>query len=138
MENDVAEARARLGRQNLDAARDLLRLGHWRSCVSRSYYAAMAASHAILIRMKKTPPVDRGGWSHNDLPALLHWCLMSSPLRRGAVPIAVAKVHRIELSRCYARRVLADYHPIAVVSQGDAAESVKCAGRLLRRWEELR
>lgn len=50
------------------AARDLLRAGHWRSCVSRSYYAVYAALVARLLEVFPGPfRYDRKNPGHDEI-----------------------------------------------------------------------
>lgn len=105
--------------ENLAAAQDLRRDGHYRSAVSRAYYAAFSAAHAIALRNGDAPPVDpgtgvrRANWSHDSIVNLY-----AGHIGRDKEPSK--KVQRLRgrsLARLFSDRLRADYQPRATIDE---------------------
>lgn len=115
------------------AADMLFEADNWRSSVSRSYYAAYCAIHAMLIHRGETPP-PRGNWPHKGLGDVLHTTLSQ---RKPNVEPRVSKDYRIKLNRLYHMRAVVDYDPKCSVDEDDAAKARKFAGPFLRHAERM-
>ena len=110
-------------RDNLEAAKLLLGNGHWRSSVSRSYYAMFAAMTAALER-DATFPAGRDAPSHATLPHLI---------RNYLSQVHVLNRRRLmsDVRELYENRVSADYRMSRTVNRNVAVRCVFLAERAL-------
>lgn len=115
---------------SLDAARVLLRRGHIRSCISRAYYAAFCAAHALAVRANQTPPA-RGNWGHEEIGEVFHAVTASAAGR------AVGMHHAQMLGSLLARRRTADYKPKIRMLEDEARLALRESGRVVQ-WVEGR
>lgn len=116
-----------------EASRLLAEAGNWRSCVSRAYYAAYCAVHAMLLTRNETSPA-KGNWDHGQLGALLHSNL------RTRTPRFVArgdKYYRSRFNQLRDLRIVADYGPMISVGLVDASQARQLAGPFVRLAEEI-
>lgn len=116
--------------ENLDAAGSLRACGKYRSSVSRSYYAAHHAAHAILLANGVTPPL-RGNWKHGELPGEIRSAVRSSGGNAGWADY----LHQC-LQDAYNLRVQADYKPGQPVMDSHATEARRVAYALFKRAKE--
>ena len=118
-----------------DAASDLRAL-HPRSSVSRAYYAAFAACHALLSHLR--PAVDwpkRDNFRHAELPGELRWTLLHYLQNR--VTSFQADVYRKSLETAYDLRRFGDYKPELKVTPDHAQTALESAFSLLRLAKEV-
>ena len=122
-----AEQWLKTAQQNRDAAKSIQQ-SFARSAVSRAYYSVYAASHAILLHLKERPREDWGTWAHEDLPGTLR-----STLSRGTVPFAAGVPVQCKeiVTRCYKKRLTADYAPGLDVDPEMAKEACRDADRMV-------
>lgn len=122
-----------LARDNLQASMACME-SHYASAVSRAYYSAFAAGHALLIHAGAKPRADFGTWSHEDLPLALR-----STLSRGTMPVTRSSPTEIQImiQRCYQRRLAADYAPSRSIDRQIADDSRRDAGRVLAFVERI-
>lgn len=118
-----------LSRECLEQARILLKEGHWRGCISRSYYAAYCAVTSDL--------VERGlgfahGWKNPSHDQLTHLVRHNTTWPRGTR----YRVNRA-LRRLRNGREDADYRPGVVIGRQDAMDLFRDAGAIIETLEEL-
>jgi uncharacterized protein (UPF0332 family) len=103
-----------LAESNLDAA-IRLRESNTASSVSRAYYAAYGAAHAIAISKGESPPV-RGNWPHEGLGELVR-----TVLGRGQKDWQRQQVlqYKQALNVLLSMRIRADYSPKSSFEQLD-------------------
>jgi|GEM_PF-907904 len=106
---------------------------HPRSSISRYYYAAYSASHALLLHLGVDPP-PRGNWDHAILPECLRSSLMA---RMGSIPSRNATIYKKGLQDLYNQRIAADYGPLRTVDEQAANDARKWAGQLVRLAEKV-
>lgn len=104
---------------------------HPRSAVSRAYFAAYAAVHAILLHSGEQPP-SRGNWSHDGLAE--HVRVVLQRLRRNDSSFRGAIQMKKDVSDLRNYRVRADYSPTSTI---DAAEAVRRARNVLATTEGI-
>ncbi len=117
-----------LSQDNLEAAQALLAGEHWRSSVSRSYYAAYCA---VSQRLAEKGVQFARGWNnpaHDQLLALIRNGLTLLP---GARHQMTAALRRLRLAR-----ETADYRPGNSVGRSLALASIRDADSILRMMEE--
>lgn len=119
-----------LAESSLTAA-EAVRAGHPRSSVSRSYYAAFAAAHAIFLSQGESPRADMGTWPHDALGRIA----LTVVSRR--LPPNVAKAARFALEESRRMRILADYGPRFSVGDPEAKEARRLAGQLVSLAKEF-
>jgi uncharacterized protein (UPF0332 family) len=113
-----------LANESRRSANELLQLDHYRSSISRAYYAAYAkVAHELVVTAHLSMPSGREGPSHPGK-------MGTGGVRRmieSAMPNMTAE-RRIKLSeligRLYTLRVNADYRPSAIVEARDAREAI--------------
>ena len=90
--------------ESRSAAEDAQSAQHWRSSVSRYYYAAYQAVSAVLIYRGLTPPPEEEAWGHASTPDMLveHFV----PYIRSK---DVRQRHAEQLRELYVWRIKADY-----------------------------
>ncbi|MGD9689278.1 MAG: HEPN domain-containing protein [Phycisphaerales bacterium] len=116
--------------ENLEAAAGLRGQGKFRSAVSRAYYAAHHAAHALLLMSGVAPP-SRGNWKHGELPGEVRAAVRS---RGGNVQWA-DYLHQC-LQVAYNLRVQADYKPGQLVGDVHAAEARRVAFAVAQKARE--
>jgi len=119
-----AEDWMRIALDNLDAAH-LIGEKHTRSAVSRAYYAAYSAAHAILISLGEAPP-SKGNWGHANVG--LH---LQAVMTRGEKRGDIQRAFRQDLNNARNYRIAADYGAGIAVERGDWHEARRCAGRVV-------
>lgn len=118
-----------MARDALKAAGQCLRHGCYRSSVSRSYYAMLAAVTAALLNSGLTPPARRDTWSHPKLQELVIEALAKTlSLRHG-------RQIRKWLSGAYKSRIDADYKRTVTVNETTARRQLSDATAVIRRLE---
>lgn len=119
--------------QSSEAAAMKIESSSPRSAISRFYYAAYSASHAILLMKQQVPP-ERGNWPHDGLSENLE-----SVLARGsdAMLHRDSRVFKQRLSELYDLRIEADYGPLRTVDQQAATRARRLAGPLVRLAERM-
>lgn len=117
---------------NFNAADSLRAAGFVRSAVSRSYYAAFAAAHAIILAVEPTSIGERGNLRHGAIHAALF-----HSLRTARHPRRVSEVLADRFQRAYHHRVAADYKPRAVIPSGSLTEAFDAARNLIRSAEGM-
>lgn len=115
---------------NAAAARSLFERGHLRSCISRAYYAAFCAAHALAVKARHTPPI-RGNWGHEEIGSVLQ--VVAATMAGRSVAAYQAQLFDALLSM----RRAADYKPKIGVSGHDARIALRDCGRVVR-WVEGR
>jgi uncharacterized protein (UPF0332 family) len=116
-----------LSLDSLEAAQKLLAEGHFRSSVSRSYYAAYCALTGRLIRRGV---LFARGWrnpSHEQLPAVVRNGLALPPNTRRAFNRAIRRLRTA--------RENADYRPGIQVNRADAIAAVHDAIMIVQTRE---
>lgn len=98
---------------NLRAAGDLIRLGQYRSSISRAYYAVFAAATHRLSEAKVNFPKGWAAPHHDQLPDLIKDHLRKLPQD------ACYRVPNL-IRRLYFARLGADYHPERAFKNHDA------------------
>ena len=116
-----------VARDAASAAKLCFRNGHFRSAVSRSYYAMYAAVTGRLVQSGAEPPAGRPGWSHAKTQHLAIEVLRS---RLGAK--ATREIRRM-MAAAYSDRITADYLPGRTVDSAVAGRCVSYAIAVLRR-----
>jgi uncharacterized protein (UPF0332 family) len=111
-----------------DAAGVCLRSRHYRSAVSRAYYAAFSALTAELLRRGAAPRTGFGTWSHAALPRFAQ-----EQLRRP-LGVDVARDVRQMASRCYKLRQIADYVPAIDVAAQEARLCLRYTAAIMRTF----
>lgn len=118
-----------------DAAGRLREAGLFKPCASRAYYAAFAASHAILLKLgHSTPREDQGTWNHKTLPT----AFVNDLQRTGKVreKWRLQQISR-DLSRLRQYREIADYLPGWSLDAQTAGLRLSDAKSILRLAEQL-
>jgi uncharacterized protein (UPF0332 family) len=116
-----------LGRENLIAAKELLATGHYRTSVSRGYYAVYASVSEELQGLA-TFVAGREGPSHDDLPDMLYdYLTRLSEHDRWLYSTIAGRMHE--------RRVHADYRPSLTVGLPEAREQVSWAEAFIKLME---
>lgn len=118
----IARAWQTVGHDHLAAAQSCRRAGHFRSSVSRSYYAAYAFLSAALIKKDTVSfQISRDGPTHAQLPNLIRDHLNQE------FGSASLKLIRQNITALYNLRVLADYYPQKTVGEDYAIEALQLA-----------
>ena len=113
---------------NLKASKRLLTEGHWRSCVSRAYYAAYARATAELESLATFPP-GREGPSHDDLPDMaFDYLTRLSTRERRRFSTTIARMYQWRLS--------ADYHPSLTIDEAIGRDAVTWCDLFFKAMEE--
>src|SRR5882672_11340238 len=113
-----------LSRDSRTSANELMALDHFRSCISRAYYAAYSkVTHELVVAAGLTMPPDREGPNHpgrlgtGGIRRLIETSMPNMPQDK-----------RVKLSelvgRLYTLRVEADYRPSVNVASHDAREAL--------------
>jgi len=118
----MAQAWLELARDARKAARRLMTEDNFRSCVSRSYYAAYSkVTHELVVTAGLTMPQDREGPHHTGGRGAIRQLITTSMPN-------MQSVKRVKLSeligRLYTLRISADYKPSVEVEGRDAREAV--------------
>jgi uncharacterized protein (UPF0332 family) len=119
------QAWAVVGRDNLLAAERLLRAAHYRSAVSRAYFAGFAAATSVLAAKKVSFPGRREGPAHERLPRMLL-------NNMGDYSLVVRRRAGRVLNALYDERIAADYYPGISVDRQSALYAVRDASLILR------
>jgi uncharacterized protein (UPF0332 family) len=90
-----------IGRENLRAAHYAKEGAHWRTAVSRAYYAAFDAINFVLLPVESPPPRYRT-LRHQDLQGLIRKHLTG-------FSVAANRELRTTISRLHKARLAADY-----------------------------
>lgn len=107
-----------LARDARKAASQLLTQEYFRSCVSRSYYAAYSkVTHELVATARLTMPENREGPSHARLRPLIETS-MPNMIREKRVKLSEL------MGRLYTLRIDADYKPSIKVEDADAREAM--------------
>ncbi len=118
-----------VAKDSVGAASRCLRGGHYRSAVSRAYYAMYAAVTAALLGARLTPPAGRGTWSHRGVPDLVKEHLGQQLGRGGAQNV------RRMVRATYTLRLVADYVSTRTVDKVTATRCVTDATAVIRKLE---
>lgn len=120
-----------LAEDSWSAARELFDADRWRSAVSRAYYASFSRATATLHEQGLTPPADREGWGHRQLPDLLavHLNRLGSRQRWELFGL---------LTTLYNLRLMADYIPAADVGEHEARTALGLMHPIARLLQEGR
>lgn len=113
--------------ENFSAALELVQ-HHWRSALSRTYYAAYARITAGLERIGVTFPDGQEGPSHKKLPALVENSFTRAGNPGWRLSVLISELYRL--------RIMADYRPstnISAVAVRDAARMMQEVFRLMER-----
>jgi len=124
--NRTAEHWAHMAHDARKAAQACTAGGHFRSAVSRAYYAMFAAVTGLLIDQKVMPRAGLGTWAHERLPGIAKENLKA---KLGDVPSQDVK--RM-LTYMYKLRLIADYVPGATVDGRDARDCLRYAMSVMR------
>ena len=111
-----------LSEDSLQAAEELLQEGHYRSCISRAYYAAYCAVTHEVIQKLTTFSYSRNNPWHELLPNYIQSNLTISRTKKDAVDTYV------RLLRYY--REDADYRPQTTIDELTARECVRAAAEV--------
>jgi uncharacterized protein (UPF0332 family) len=111
--------------ENEQAAKELLRAGHYRSAVSRAYYAAFASINDCLVNAGTVRTSDRQALSHRALPAMVEGNIsgLATWQRRDL---------KASARRLYELRLDADYRASVVVDWRVAKQSLSELGKAMR------
>jgi uncharacterized protein (UPF0332 family) len=110
------------------AAEALLRDGHYRSSVSRAYYAAYCAATHEIVQKLTTFSYGRKNPSHERVPTYIQNNLTITQSKKDAINTLVV------LLRLF--REDADYRPYLPVDEQIARECVRAAGEVQQElWE---
>lgn len=101
-----------------------------RSSVSRYYFAAYAAAHAVLLHLGKTPP-QQGNWSHKGLPDVLRTVLTA--IARVDNSAAYSQM----LRTLYDLRVVADYGAGLTLDATLLESARRDSGRVVKLAERM-
>jgi len=130
-----AEIWLRLAGENIEASAVMRARGNFRSAVSRAYYAAHHAAHALLLASGVKAPSPRGNWKHGALPGEVR-----SSIRNAEGDVSQnarwADYFHQCLQDCYNLRVQADYKPFDTVDDAHARDSLRLARALTRQAQE--
>lgn len=125
---DAGEDWLTLANENLHAAGKLRELECWRSCVSRSYYAAFAGAHAALLALGRSQPRETmGTWSHASLGGTLKTDTQAAGLRER-------EANSLKNSLAIAKnlRESADYVPKHTVDKSSAMTAIMKASEVVQ------
>lgn len=111
---------------NLEAAHELKKGGRFRSAVSRAYYAAFAAGHALGLHAGAKPRASEQTWEHARLPNVVHQCLL--PVVRDRHLALSVKQYLVE---CRRLRVQSDYIPLSVVDRQTVDKALHLARKFV-------
>src|SRR5947207_745015 len=114
-----------IARDAREAAALCHRKGHYRSAVSRAYYSMFAVVSEALRRQGLIPPAGRETWRHGLMPSLV-----MSHLQNLLGTATANEVNR-RLRATYRKRLEADYHSLADVSENASRRSTRDAEAVL-------
>jgi hypothetical protein len=114
---DAAEAWMNVARTNHHDAGRLMRGESWRSSISRSYYCAYSAAHAIVTHLDASLS-SRGNLSHRRLPLVLRSVLIRS--LGASIKRRRAMMYQQGLLDAYGLRLSADYVPMMTIGRQEA------------------
>jgi uncharacterized protein (UPF0332 family) len=122
----VSDEWTEIAKDCLRAANSLKETGHYRSAVSRAYYAAFSMVVAKLTAAQVSFEMDREGPSHSRLPDMVRMNLpgLKTWQRRDAAAM---------LRVLYRARLDADYSSVKIFGRNEARESVQQAWLIFRR-----
>lgn len=120
----LSDVRVAKAREALADARATLADGRLNNAVNRSYYAALNAVRALLILDGVNPESHSGAVTTLGLRFI----------RNELLPVTVVK----DFKTLMARRTDGDYGDFEAITQADADDSVRRAGRLLTQIDALR
>lgn len=99
---------ATLGRENLKASRHAKEGQHWRTSVSRAYYAAFDALNEVLLRVEN-PPARYRTHLHRQIPDLIKKHLTGFLVTGNrALRTTVTRLYKARLAADYDERVTHD------------------------------
>lgn len=128
----ISQGWLQVGESALDAADALYRIGNFRSCVSRAYYAAFAFLASALVRQSGIN--FREGYEGPEHKPLSD--LVANHLGRALSPRDRSPV-RLGVRTLYAARVIADYRPREAVNADLAVEGLKIANTIAKAIRSL-
>jgi HEPN domain-containing protein len=111
------------------AAIELKNGRHWRSAVSRAYYAVYSKLSGCLRELGVAMPAGREGPSHGSLPDLVESNLTT--LRAQERPRLASRLREL-----YRLRVLADYWPSLNLGEAEAQSALRLMGDVFHWLEE--
>lgn len=121
----ISDEWRKVGEDALDAANRLLANDHFRSCVSRSYYAAYSfLAAALVLESGVNFRDDREGPEHEPLSDMVADHL------RHVFPAAVRSRIRVGIRALYELRLIPDYRPRAVVGRARALDALRLASEI--------
>jgi uncharacterized protein (UPF0332 family) len=123
----MAETWRKLAEDSYRAAL-LLHDRHWRSTVSRAYYAAYSRVTEMLAGHGVTMPAGQEGPSHAKLPGLLETHLTQLKDQRWVAAGLVRKLYKM--------RLMADYQPSVPMDDGDARNTLSMMMRAFHLLQE--
>ncbi len=112
-----------LARDSRKAASVLVQENHFRSAVSRAYYAAYSKVSQELIAAGQHMPEDREGPSHRKLRPMIETSLHT--MRKDARE-ALSRI----IGRLYTIRIHADYSPSITVEAREAREAISLMNKV--------
>ncbi|CAN5689211.1 hypothetical protein BH11ARM2_BH11ARM2_10050 [soil metagenome] len=131
--NIIALAWRKVGEDALEAAYGLFKNGHYRSCASRSYYAAYAfLAEALVTKPSVSFQEDREGPEHKPLPELIE-AHLKRELSRGS-----RRQIRADIRTLYSHRLNADYQPRRSVRKEIALEALQKATIIAENVRRIR
>lgn len=113
---------ADMGRENLQAAKALLDGGHWRSAISRAYYAGYSSLTGEFRESRLTFAYGDNNPSHEQLLSLTAHNLNARRYTR--TQRSQVKVMTRELQGA---RIIADYDPVSTIDRVAALRAVRQA-----------
>ncbi|MCK4342425.1 MAG: HEPN domain-containing protein [Phycisphaerae bacterium] len=113
------------------AAQDCIEGEHYRSAVSRAYYAMFSAVTGALISVGLEPRKVRGTWPHTQLPMIVRKNL------RDRIGHSRAKEIKRLLTYAYTHRTIADYYPGWTVDRPGAQRILADTDDVLRILENI-
>jgi len=117
-----------LSESSLSAAKTLLREGNYRSCVSRSYYAAYCAATGEIVQAITTFANGRRNPAHEMVTQYVQSDLAISQVRKNTIKSLVRILRQL--------REDADYRPYRQLSKETARDCVRDAQRVQQElWE---
>jgi uncharacterized protein (UPF0332 family) len=129
----VSDAWSEAAQDALNAARELKERAHYRSSVSRAYYAVYAyVAAALVLKPGVTFREARDGPAHESLADVA-----ARHLRDDLVRQMVTRV-RAGISAMYNARLLADYRPRERVDEALAIEVLKHAATIAKALQRMR
>ncbi len=121
----VSDAWSEAAQDALNAARELKERAHYRSSVSRAYYAAYAFLAAAMVAKPGVSFADgRDGPQHGSLPDLVKSHLAGDLGRRILWNV------RTSITALYEARLVADYRPRVFVNRDVATDALRRAGAI--------